>query len=122
MMHFLASVILGIVIPVIGFVTLEMATDLMNPSALTKIAIFDESAPGLLLAPFSLPIYFSIWVRYARILPDIFDTFVFRATSIVLFNWLLYGLIMYFLLGRLKWFRRQNNEASSLPPRPPRFD
>lgn len=122
MTRLLAAVILGIVFPVIGFVTLGKAMDLMNPSALTEIRISGEPAPGLLVAPFSVPIYFSVWVRQAGILPNIFDTFVFRATSIVLFNWLLYGSLMYILLGRIKWFRKQNNENSSLPPRPPRFD
>ena len=112
------STILGIVFPVISFIAIGSATDYMQPSVLTEIIIYDEPAPGLLLAPFSIPIYFDILARHYRIATAIFDTFWFRLLSLILFNWLLYGIIIYILLGCLKRFRKQPSQSWESPPPP----
>lgn len=122
MKRLVLSIILGIVFPVVGFILIGSTTDYMQPSALTEIKMFDEPAPGLLLAPFSLPIYFDIFVKQKHIAPEIFDTFWFRLLSMILFNWFLYGVVTYIVLGRLKGFKKQNAEICQSPPSPPIFD
>jgi hypothetical protein len=83
-----------------------ITTDYMSPSPLTEIKIYSQSAPGILLAPFSISIYLDIFLKQQSIMPYIFDTFLFRFLSFILYNWALYGLIIYFILGRLGRFKK----------------
>ena len=99
-----------------------ITTDYMSPSALTEISIKGQPAPGILLAPFSLPIYFDIFVKEEEIAPAIFDMFWFRFSSFILFNGVLYGIIIYLLLGRLARFKKQKVWGSEVPPQPPTFE
>lgn len=102
--------------------TIGVSADYMLPSHLTEIKIYGESAPGLLLAPFSIPIYLEITLKKKQILPEIFDTSLFRLSSLILFNWALYGIVIYFLLNWFKQFKRSNDSTFSSPPSPPEFD
>jgi hypothetical protein len=61
--------------------TIGIMTDYMSPSALTEVKIYGEPAPGILLAPFSIPIYLDILLKQKRIAPEIFDTFWFRFSA-----------------------------------------
>jgi hypothetical protein len=121
MWRVILSIISGLIIPFVCFMAIGITTDYMQPSALTEIKIFDEPAPGILLAPFSIPIYCWIFLKTGRIAPQIFDTFWFRFSSLILFNWILYGIIFYFLLGYLKRFKKQKAIVSDAPP-PPVFE
>jgi hypothetical protein len=98
-----------------------ITTDYMPRSPLTEIKLFNQSAPGILLAPFSIPIYFNIFLKEKRIAPFIFETLLFRLSSLILFNWVLYGFIIYLVLGRLSRFKKQKFIYSE-PPLPPEFE
>ncbi len=116
------SIILGLVLPFVCFMAIGITTDYMSPSSLTEIRIYNEPAPGILLAPFSLPFYLDIFLKESRIVPYIFDNFWFRFTSFILFNWVLYGFIIYLILGRLARFKNQKIVFSETPPQPPNFE
>lgn len=120
-MRILLSIVLGIVFPIISLIVLAFISEYLPPSALVLIRIYDQPAPGILFAPFSMPMYFSIFVKYHRVMPFIFDTFLFRLLSSILFNWTLYGTIFYFLLGFLPRFKKQKISYSETPPSPPEF-
>jgi hypothetical protein len=121
MKQIVLSLILGLILPIIFFMAIGITTDYMSPSSLTEIKIYDQPAPGILLSPFSLPIYLDIILKENRIAPFIFDTTLFRISSLVLFNWTLYGTIAYFVLGKLKMFRN-TPENETVPPPPPNFE
>lgn len=120
MVRIIISIILGIIFPFVCFMAIGITTDYMSPSSLTEIRIYDEPAPGILLAPFSVPIYLDIVFNKKRIAPEIFDTFWFRFLSLILFNRALYGIIIYLFLGRLERFKKQKVLVSNTPP-PPEF-
>ncbi len=110
------SIILGLILPIVLFMGIGFTTDYMTPSFLTDIKIFGQNAPGILLAPFSLPIYLDIFLKEKRIAPFIFDTLLFRASSLILFNWAVYGFLMYWILGKFSRFRKQEKSYSETPP------
>jgi len=120
MWRIILSIIFGIIFP-LACVAMLAFTEKYIPSALMLSSFHGKPAPGILLAPFLLPVYFDIFVKEERILPLIFDTFWFRVISVVLFDWLLYGTIIYFILGRFKRFKKKSVEVSSEPPPPPLF-
>lgn len=122
MKRFLYSMILGLLFPFSCFMAIGIATDYMTPSVLTEIKIFDQPAPGLLLAPFSIPFYLDIYLREKRIAPYFFDTFLFRFSSLIFFNWGLYGCLFYLFFGKLKRFGKSKIVASGNPPLPPTFE
>ena len=119
-MRILFSIILGIVFPLICLIILAFIGEYLPP-ALTAMEIYDEPAPGIIFAPFTIPIYFEIFVKHHRIMPFIFNTFLFRFLSLILFNWILYGMILYHLLGFLPRFKKQKISYSETPPSPPEF-
>jgi hypothetical protein len=120
-LRIILSIILGVIFPFVSFMTIGIMTDYMSPSALTEVKIYGEPAPGILLAPFSIPIYLDILLKQKRIAPEIFDTFWFRFSSLILFNGALYGSIIYLLLGRLARFKTRKFSGSDSPP-PPTFE
>jgi len=122
MRRIILSAILGLIFPFVCFMTIGIATDYMPPSALTEIKFYGQPAPGFLLAPFSIPIYLDIYLKQKLIAPKIFDTFLFRFSSFIFFNWMLYGILIYLLLGRLKQFKKQKILFSDTPPPPPKFE
>jgi len=101
MRRIILSIILGLILPFICFMAIGITTDYMSPSSLTEIRFCNQPAPGILLAPFSISIYLDVCLKEKRIAPYIFDTFLFRFTSLILFNWVLYGFIIYLVLGRI---------------------
>ena len=113
------SIILGLVFPFVCFIAIGVSTDYMTPSFLTEVEISGQSAPGILLAPFSLPFYVAIILNKNKIVPHIFDTFLFRFLFFILFNWILYGFIIYLILGKLR--KRKIRQSSKTPPPPPKF-
>src|ERR1700712_1235644 len=121
MKRIIFSLILGIILPIILLVTIGTISEMLPESALTRIYIAGIPSPGLLTIPVLLPAYFCIYTKGNFILPEIFDTFLFRVLSVVLFDWILYGLLSYWLLGKLKWFKRQSVKFSDEPPLPPSF-
>lgn len=83
MWRIILSIILGVLIPVIYGVILPFGEGYISDSWMdTKF--YGQPAPGILLAPFSIPIYFDIFVKAHRILPFIFDTIWFRTSSFIL--------------------------------------
>ena len=115
------SIILGLCLPFVCFMAIGISTDYMPPSPLTEVKLFNQSAPGILLAPFSIPIYLDIFLKEKSITPYIFDNFLFRFSLFILFNWVLYGFIIYLVSGRLSRFKKQPLNYSE-PPRPPSFE
>jgi hypothetical protein len=122
MRHITYAIILGFIIPLVGIMTIGPATDYMTPSVLTEIKIQGEPAPGILLAPLMFPVYFIVLIHANNILPALFDNLLFRVTAFTLPVWTLYGVISYFLLGRLKRFRKQSVSGIDTPPAPPSFE
>lgn len=122
MKRIVISIILGLILPIVFFVGIGFSTDYMTPSYLTDIKIFGQNAPGILLAPFSLPIYLDIFLKEKRIAPFIFDTLLFRISSLILFNWIIYGFLMYWILGKFSRFRQQKQQYSETPPLPTEFE
>ena len=120
MRRIIFSIILGIVTPVSYLALMAFIEDFL-PAGLMITTFYGQKAPGLLLAPFTLPIYFDIFVKAERFAPLIFDTPFFRLVTFILFDWALYGLISYFVLGRLKRFKKRTVTASETPPPPPNF-
>jgi hypothetical protein len=120
MRRIILSIILGILFPVICVVILVFIGDYF-PLILVKMNFYGKPAPGILFAPFTIPIYLSIFLNRERILPIIFDTVWFRAISLVLFNWMLYGTVSYLILGQFERFKKKSVEASHEPPAPPSF-
>jgi hypothetical protein len=123
MRRIIISIILGIIFPIVCFIAIGITTDFLLPrrSIFTEISIYGESAPGILFAPFSMPIYFVIYATKARIAPGIFDAKWFRLFAVILFDWVPYGLIIYWLLGRLERFKKQKEFGTTAPPPPPTF-
>lgn len=121
MKRVILSIILGLIAPFACFMAIGITTDYMSPSVLTEIKVLNQPAPGLLLAPFSIPFYLDIFLKEKRIAPYIFDTFWFRFSSFILFNWVLYGFIIYLILGKLNRFKEPKNIYSETPPLPPNF-
>ncbi len=122
MRRIVLSIIFGLIFPLVCFMTIGITTEnYMSPSALTEIKIYDQAAPGFLLAPFSIPIYLDIYLKQKQIAPEIFDTFWFRFSSLILFNWMFYEILIYLLLGRLKRFKKRKILFSDTPPPPPKF-
>lgn len=121
MKRLILSIILGLIAPFACFMAIGITTDYMSPSVLTEIKILNQPAPGLLLAPFSIPFYLDIFLKEKRIAPYIFDTFWFRFSSFILFNWVLYGFIIYLILGKLNRFKEPKTICSETPPAPPNF-
>jgi hypothetical protein len=121
MKRFVLSIILGLILPFVCFLAIGIMTDYMSPSSLTEIKIYNQPAPGILLAPFSIPIYLDIILKEKQIAPSIFDTFLFRILSFILFNWGFYGIIIYLVLGKFSRFKRQKTIFSEIPPLPPKF-
>lgn len=119
MKRILLAIILGFLFPLICLIILIFIGDL--PESLMLAKINSEPAPGILLAPFMIPVYFDIFLKQKHITPFIFDNVLFRVSSFILFNWALYGIVSYFILGRLKRFRRLKNTYSE-PPLPPTFE
>jgi hypothetical protein len=114
------SIILGIVFPIICLTMLGVIAEYI-PMRLTVSKFYGQPAPGILLAPFTIPFYFDTFVKEERILPHIFDTFWFRVSTFILWNWILYGTIIYFVLGLFKGFKKQSVSFSETPPRPSTF-
>jgi len=120
MQRIFISILLGFFFPIAGLAALAFIGEYLPP-VLTSSNFYGRPAPGILLAPFLLPMYFGIYLNVNRILPEIFDTFWFRFLSLILFDWILYGTIFYFVLGRFKRFKKKTVEASPEPPAPPLF-
>ena len=114
------AIILGFVFPTICLVILGFIGDYL-PEFLMLTKVNSEPAPGILLAPFTLPVYMDIFLKQNHIAPMIFDNFLFRFSSFILFNWVLYGFIFYFILGKLKRFKKSEILYSETPP-PPKFE
>lgn len=93
-------------------------SDMFPVTVLTEFELYNEPAPGILFMPFFIPAFLSIFLKYHQILPFIFDTVWFRVSSFILFNWGLYGIIAYFVLGRFKRFKKQEKVVSDEPPPP----
>ncbi len=121
MLRIILSIILGVLIPVVYALALSLGEGYISERWISA-KFYGQSAPGVLLAPITLPVYFDIFTKENRILPFIFDTVWFRLSSFILFNWILYGLIAYVILGRFKRFRKQSATASPEPPSPPEFE
>ncbi len=111
------SIILGVLIPVVYTVPLLFGEGYI-PEKWMFTTFYGQTAPGGLLAPISVPIYFYIFAKENRVLPLVLNAPWFRASSFVLFNWILYGLIAYLILGRFKRFGKRS--ASATPP--PEFE
>lgn len=120
MKRIVLSIILGFVFPIICLVILGFIGDYL-PESLMLTKLSGEPAPGILLAPFMIPIYVDIFLKQNQIAPIIFDNFLFRFSSFTLFNWVLYGFTIYFILGKLKRFTKLEILYSETPP-PPRFE
>ena len=114
------AIILGIVLPLCWLILTGIFSYLVFIPPLTDIRINGEIAPGLLFVPVLLPVYIDILMRQSGILPAMLDSAGFRIISLILFNWVVYGIIFYLLLGKLKRFKKQT--ADSQPPAPPVFN
>lgn len=116
MKRLIFSIILGLVFLLVCFITIGIASEFMPETVWTLTKFRGESAPGILFIPFSIPIYFDILVRQERILPRIFDTVWFRISSLILFNWILYGVLGYWFIGRVQKLRMKKNYSNEPPP------
>ncbi len=121
MKRVLIAIVLGFVFPVICLVILGIIGNYL-PEFLMLTTMQGEPAPGILLAPFSIPIYLDIFIKQNHIAPIIFDNFLFRFTSFAFFNWCLYEIIIYLILGRLKRFKKSEIIYSETPPSPSNFE
>lgn len=122
MKRLILATFLGFFGPFVYLITIGFISDQMSRSLLTDIKIGGESAPGILFAPVSVPIYLDIWLKKMRWLPLVFDTFLFRFSSFIFFNAILYGMLIYVILGRLARWRKQKMLFSESPPPPPNFE
>ena len=120
MQRIIFSFFFGIIFPTVCFLSIGTATDFMPRSVLTVLHINGESAPGILLSPFSIPIYLGILMNQTAFLPEFCKTAWFRISLIVLFDWTLYGMLFYIIWGKIK-FRKNGNLVSEKPPDPPIF-
>ena len=122
MARLILAIVLGIVFPTVCFSAVGLISDFIAPSVLTEVEIEGEWMPGILAAPFSIPIYVSIYLKQMRLLPDIFDTTWFRLSFLVVFNWFCYGILAYWALGRMTYFNQRQVLSSEQPPPPPYFE
>jgi hypothetical protein len=113
------AIILGIVFPAIWLILIGALSYLVFLPPLTDFRINGELVPGLLFMPVLIPVYFDILMRQYGILPSMFASIGFRVLSLILFNWIFYGIIFYLLLGKLNRFKKQT--VTNSPP-PPVFD
>ncbi len=120
MRRIILSIILGFVFPIICIILIEAISEHI-PTWLTVSTFYGQPAPGILLAPFTIPFYFDNFVKAERILPQVFDTFWFRVLTFVFYNWIVYGILGYLALGRLKRLKKRSVSASENPPPPPAF-
>lgn len=116
MFRLIFSIVFGLIFPFVCFITIGIASDFIPETVWTEIRFRGESAPGILLIPFSIPIYFDIFANQERILPQIFGTIWFRISSMILFNWALYGVLIYWLIGRVQKSRMKKTYSHEPPP------
>ena len=114
------SIVLGFGFPFVSLAIL-LYVELYLPRSLTMSSFYGEPAPGILYAPFTLPVYLDIFLKQTGLLPEMFDNFRFRMISLIVFDWLLYGTVFYVVLGRFKKLKTKTAAASDEPPPPPVF-
>jgi len=120
MRRIIFSIILGIVFPFICLIIFSWASNYL-PDGLVILRFYGVKAPGILAAPFAIPVYLEIFVKAHRLLPKVLNNFWFSIIFFILFDWILYGTIFYFVLGRFKRFKKKTVETSPEPPEPPQF-
>jgi hypothetical protein len=101
------AIILGVVFPAIWLILTGVISYLVFLPPLTDFRINGELVPGLLFMPVLIPVYFDILMRQYGILPSMFASIGFRVLSLILFNWIVYGIIFYLLLGKLNRFKNK---------------
>ena len=114
------SIIFGFIFP-FACLTIIAIISVYIPQRWMVSRFYGQPAPGIIVAPFALSVYASIFIEEKQILPPIIDIFWFRIISLVLFNWWFYGTLIYFILGRFKIFKKKSDAFSKEPPRPPLF-
>lgn len=120
MRRIIFSIILGFIFPLTCLVILGVIGDYL-PESLMLAELNNDAVPGILLFPFTIPVYLSVFLKQNNFAPYLFDNFLFRISSFILFNWFLYGIIFYFVLGRLSRFNKSEQFYSEVPP-PPSFE
>ena len=114
------SIMFGFLFP-FACLTTVATISVYIPQRLIVSRFYGQPAPGIIVAPFALPVYASIFIEEKQILPPILDIFWFRVILFVLFNWCFYGTIFYIILGRFKIFKKKSAACSNKPPPPPLF-
>lgn len=122
MKRIVLSIILGILLPFTLIVIIGFSSDyFLSESIWTDMKINGQPAPGILFIPFFIPLYLETYLQQQRIAPNLVDNPFFRASTLILFDWILYGFISYWILGKFKRFRREKPVYSETPPEPPEF-
>lgn len=129
MLRIILSAILGLVTPMlymIGFALIaytfqsSLSESVINPWI--ELFIYGESAPGILLIPVAIPEYIYIAAKANKLLPPQFFSDYIEFGFFVSLNWILYGSVIYLLLGRFKRFKKQLPFTFDVPPPPPQFE
>lgn len=118
MLRIILSIILGILFPIFCLLILAFIKDYLPSYFFDDFEFYGESAPGILLIPFFFPVYIDIFLRNCVNLPLIFQNLWLRGIFLIVQVWGFYGVISYFILGRFKRFKKQENLISSEPPPP----
>lgn len=120
MKRIIFAIILGLVFPIVCLIILGITDDYL-PKSLMLAKLNNEPVPGILLFPFTIPVYLAVFLKQNNIVPILFDDFLFRISSFILFNWFFYGIIIYIVLRRLKRFKKTKTFYAETPP-PPNFE
>lgn len=122
MRRVIISIILGLVFPFVCLMAIGAISDYL-PKSLTELKIGYETGPGIIWMPFMLPLNLLDILTTFRIIKRPFSNlFIYSFFAFfVLFDWILYGTIFYWLLGRFKKFQKQPAAFSENPPPPPEF-
>lgn len=125
MRRIIFSIVFGLIFPLVCFFTIMTADSyFLPPSILTTSRIDGEVAPGILYAPFSIPIYVEIILKHngIMIMGRGENRFIYFTVFLIIFNWILYGVIFYALSVYLTKLKKPKTEYSEKPPEPPIFE
>jgi hypothetical protein len=120
MKRIIIAILGGIFLPVILTLLAATIAWLLPQYNLVTIYINGNPAPGLILAPVSIPIYIYDYLNLNY--HPVFGTFWFRTIWFFGFDFVLYALLTYLAVSYFGLFQpKEKLKYSTEPPPPPKF-
>jgi hypothetical protein len=117
------SILGGILLPIIFVLLGASIAGLFSEYNLQTMQVKGQASPGIILAPIAIPFWIYDYIRFYNYFGfrSFFDTFWFRVTLTIGFNFLLYSGLMYLFFWYFGFFKRKESGNYQDPPLPPQF-